>query len=300
MEHRKILLTGWTGNTGDIVLRMLLEMGISENNVVGISRNKPHKAYSTGVLCETLDLGDEESVGRLFQRYSFTHVIHTANIRYSPLILRLADETRVKQAILVHTTGIYSRYQQYSHLYQKIEQSILGGVYENTSYTIVRPTMIYGNSLDHNMHKLILFLERFRVYPLFGNGTSLLQPVHVEDLSKAIVSCIDNPMTYNRVFDLSGGSIVSYKRIISLIALGLNRKIVPLKLPVSFSIVILRILKSLFRNVPINIEQVKRLQEDKVYSHDSAMELLNFRPRSFEQGIMEEIRGMREEGLLKK
>src|SRR3712207_9439397 len=49
------------------------------------------------------------------------------------------------------------------------------------AYTIARPSMIYGSELDKNVHRLLRFLDRSPVFPMFGSGENLWQPVRSEE-----------------------------------------------------------------------------------------------------------------------
>lgn len=283
-----ILITGFSGNTGRIVLeKILLEHNAS--NILGITRKKDSKNKNP-INTENIALENTEELRKVFEKYTIRQIIHVANIRYSPIIMQLADEYKVDKVVLVHTTGVYSKYRDYSSLYKEIEDKILSSSYVNTNYVILRPTMIYGNERDHNMHKLIKFLKKFPIFPVFGDGSALMQPVHVEDLADAIYRAHSQSEIKNDDFDLSGGSIVEYKKVLKLIAEGLNKKVLFLFIPIKLAIYSAKIYNKLFKRAIITVEQVERLQEDKAYPNDKARKLLGWNPRSFEEGIIQEIK----------
>jgi nucleoside-diphosphate-sugar epimerase len=292
-----ILLTGFTGNTGSIVLEKLLKT-VPANQIVGITRNTDY--FNKHNICvENVALEDEQGVEQLFKKYNFTGIIHIANIRYSPLLMSLANKYKVPKIVLVHTTGIYSKYRAYSKLYKEIEGKILSNSYPNTSYTILRPTMIYGNERDHNMHKLIKFLAKYPVFPVFGDGRALMQPVHVEDLADGIIRAYEKDIANNKDYDLSGGSVVEYRQVLNLITAELNKKVIFIYIPIKLAIFAAKVYNALFgKRAIITVEQVERLQEDKSYSNEKARLELGFSPRPFEQGIVEEINLMKKKGLI--
>lgn len=292
-----ILVTGWNGNTGSIVVRALLEKGVK---IVGLSRSIERK--NSDFPTEQADLAHKDSVEAVFRKYAFQAVIHIANIRFSPTIMELAEQYKVPYVILVHTTGIYSRYRHYSSLYKEIEQSIITRAYNHTRYTILRPSMIYGNDRDYNMHKLIKTLSKVPIFPVFGRGSSRMQPIHVEDLGMAIVQCFERcETTANRAYDLSGGSVVTYKETIQLILSEVQRKVWLVHIPLGLTTKLVGLYEKLSSKIGkpiITKEQVERLQEDKVYSHDAAKADFNFHPRSFETGIRQEVELLKGKGLL--
>ncbi|MBU0906398.1 MAG: NAD-dependent epimerase/dehydratase [Firmicutes bacterium] len=292
-----ILITGFTGNTGSIVLKRLLKTTKPED-IIGFSRKKL-KNNNFSIKNFVGDLNDFKSLDELFRKFPIKSIIHIANIKYSPVLLQKANEFHIKKVVLIHTTGVYSKYRSYSTLYREIESEILNNSYPNTNYLILRPTMIYGNHRDHNMHKLIKFINKSPVFPVFGDGSSLMQPVHVEDLADAIIAAHQSEELINEDFDLSGGSVVTYKEVITIIKNGLEKKTKLLYIPIKYAILGAKILGKVMAKPIISVEQVERLQEDKAYSNIKAMDLLGYKPRNFNEGIIQEIKILKTKGIIK-
>ena len=157
--------------------------------------------------------------------------------------------------------------------------------------TILRPTMIYGSSGDRNMYRLITYLARHRFFPLFGNGSNLMQPVHARDLGNAYYDVLINPdTTRNKEYDLSGKEPLTYRDIILCISRELNRKIILIPVPFQLSLLAAKLYNFLFRSrAIISVEQVLRMREDKAFSHEAAARDFGYDPLSFEEGIREEV-----------
>lgn len=81
----------------------------------------------------------------------------------------------------VHVAGI-----QYAP--RRVERLVLES---GLRWTIVRPSMIYGSELDHNMHKLLRFLDCSPVYPVFGSGQNLWQPSFYEGLAQGVLASLE-------------------------------------------------------------------------------------------------------------
>ena len=158
--------------------------------------------------------------------------------------------------------------------------------------------MIYGSHRDKNLHKLIRFCDRNQFFPIFGNGNCQLQPIHADDLAQAILATLQNP-TIEGDYNLSGGSIVRFQNLISLLEKLLHKPIrkvfIPLPLGVGFATTAEFLLGE---RSPIRREQVLRLQEDKAYAHDRAAQDLKFQPRSLEEGLQQEIALLQQEGVI--
>jgi nucleoside-diphosphate-sugar epimerase len=135
-------------------------------------------------------------------------VMHIYNIHHSPVIVQTAIENKVKRAILVHTTGIYSNFKYASQGYKDIEKGVAELTADPdcpTKITILRPTMIYGDLCDSNMSKFIKMIDRLRIMPVINGGKSLIQPVNARDLGKAFYIVLMTPdRTEDKAYDLSG------------------------------------------------------------------------------------------------
>lgn len=292
-----ILVTGISGNTGTSVLKTLCGL-VPRKEIVGIVRSQQYQ-NQFDIQIEYGDLSDLNFLETVYQKYSITEIIHVANIRLSQNIMQLSEKYKVKRNILVHTTGVYSKYQEYNSLYNQIEKDVMKNTYEHTSFVIVRPSMIYGNERDYNMHKLVKFLSWFPLFPIFGDGKSLMQPIHVEDLAKAIVQVFERKDIINEGFNITGKSVLEYQQIVEMIATYLNKSVYLIKIPIPLAIFLAKCAKIILRKSIITIEQIERLQEDKAYSHEKAVEVFGFSPRTFEQGIKEEIELLKSKGLIK-
>lgn len=286
-----ILVTGATGHTGRFVVQQLLER-FPPTRIRCLVRPTSDHAFLKR-LSVSLAVGNLESEADVWAAMQGVEtVIHIANIRFSPVVATAAAACGAHHVVLVHTTGMFSRYQEYAAEYQRIEETVCALLNrERVNYTIIRPTMIYGGFRDYNFHKLILVLSRVPVFPLFGDGNGRMQPVHAEDLATSIVNSVHNPQAYNRSFNVSGGSVHTYREILVMVSRLLGRRVLLVSIPLQLSIWLVRLLSSL-RLSPVTVEQVKRLSEDKVFDHSPAREALGFRPRDLETGLRQQMREM--------
>ena len=285
-----LYITGITGHTGSWLLKRLIK-----ENYKGPIRCVVRKGSDTSLIDQS-DLNIEKVYGDLddaaFLKESIKGVktiIHISWIMHSPKIVEAAIANNVNWAILVHTTGRFSKYKSASEEYINIEDSILE-LKEKINLTVLRPTMIYGSAADGNMIKLIDFLNRFRLFPLFGKGENLMQPVHARDLGNAYYDVLMNPnITMNHNYNLSGKNPLTYKKLIKTVSKKLNKKTVLVTLPLGFSVFSARIYNKITSNALISEEQVLRMQEDKAFSYERAKNDFGYSPIDFEEGIQEEV-----------
>lgn len=101
------------------------------------------------------------------------------------------------------------------------------------TYTILRPTLVYGANNPGNMERLLKLVAKGLPLPLGGinNSRSL---VYVGNLVDAIITCIDHPQAKNQTFIVSDGEDLSTPELIRRIGKAMNKT--PLLLPIPSSL----------------------------------------------------------------
>lgn len=285
-----LYITGITGHTGTWLLKRLIE-----EKYQGPIRCVVREGSNT-TLIDQSGLNIEKVYGDLddsdFLKESMKNVetiIHISWIMHSTKVVEAAIANNINWAILVHTTGRFSKYKSASEGYIQIEESLLK-LKDKINLTVLRPTMIYGSAADRNMIKLIHFLNQSPLFPLFGKGENLMQPVHARDLGNAYYDVLVNPkLTMNNNYNLSGKNPITYKKLIQTVSSKLNKKTILITLPLKFSVFSAKIYNKITSKALISEEQVLRMQEDKAFSYEKAQKDFGYNPIDFEEGIQEEI-----------
>jgi nucleoside-diphosphate-sugar epimerase len=219
-------------------------------------------------------------------------LVHISSIRDSRLLVSTALSAGVRRLILVHTTGIYSKYKEAGEEYRQIDAEVERLCKEaGASLTILRPTMIYGDLRDGNLSTFIKMVDKLRLFPTVNGAKYELQPVWCGDLGRAYYQVMMNPMTTeNKNYDLSGGRPIMLIDMFKVIAnqLGVRNKFISVPFWIAYSgawvIYILSIGNKDMR------EQVQRLVEPRAYSHEAATKDFGYEPLNFEDGIKSEIK----------
>jgi uncharacterized protein YbjT (DUF2867 family) len=287
----KVLISGGTGLLGQGFLRLLREAGRYEVRCF-VRRTSPVERL--GGL--ELAYGDAWDVGSMERALRGTDAfVHVAGIQYTPRVLEAMRRAGVERLVAVSSTSAHSRFESRSAP-RLTNEALLPG--SGLRWTVVRPTMIYGSELDHNMHKLLRFLDRSPVFPLFGSGENLWQPVYYEDLARGLYAALTKPGTEGQTYDLPGLRPLTYLDLVRTAAGALGRKTRIVRLPVEPVRRVLQVAEGLRLRLPVSSEQVLRLREDKAYPYDKAREELGYTPRAFKEGIALEVRRLREIGLV--
>ncbi|WP_084669228.1 NAD-dependent epimerase/dehydratase family protein [Spirulina major] len=292
-------MTGATGLTGKLFLQQLQTV-LPEQKLHCLIRSNSNKEIISDVKLHfnfcTGDSSEQHSWSHILKTISVETIIHLAQLRHVSTILQSLTELNIfPRLIIIGTTGVYSRYNQYSSDYKIAEDELRH--YEGT-YCLLRPTMIYGSHRDKNLHKLIRFCDRHQFFPVFGSGQSLLQPVHADDLAQALLAVLLNPQIEG-AYDLSGGTVVTFLELLALVEKLLGKPVRPLRVPYNLGLWSATLAETLLRErSPIRREQILRLQEDKAYSHEAATRDFGYAPRSLEVGLTQEIEILRAEGII--
>lgn len=295
----KLAITGVTGKSGYYFWNHIIanqEMiqekwpeGINllsrnQEKLENIEKGTLHTYYFTGNLTET-------NVVEAFCKDCDT-LIHIAGIHWSLPLVQAAVKAGIKRLILVHTTGIYSKYKAAGEEYRQIDSQIYKIAKDNNiALTILRPTMIYGDISDRNVVVFIDMINKFKLMPTVNGAHYELQPVHCKDLGKAYFDVLMHPeICNNKDYVLSGGKPIELRQMFEEIAknLGVQRMYISCPYAIAYLgawiIYLLTFAKKDYR------EKVQRLVEPRVYLHDEATKDFGYSPVNFEEGIVDEVK----------
>jgi nucleoside-diphosphate-sugar epimerase len=153
---------------------------------------------------------------------------------------------------------------------------------ENLTFTILRPTLVYGLGRDKNVSVIAGFIQRFAFFPLFGAARGLRQPVHAQDVALCCRAALSAEKAFNRSYNISGGEILTYREMIKLIFSALGRKPRFVTLPLwifRVTVFCLRVLPP-FRHW--STAMAERMNKDLVFDHEDARRDIGFSPRTFQ------------------
>jgi uncharacterized protein YbjT (DUF2867 family) len=290
----KVLLTGATGLLGGALLERLLAEGHEVRCLVREESSRASRLSALRVELARGDAGDARAVSRAL--FGMDALLHVAGIEHAPQVVEAARLAGVRRLVVVGSTSAHSAYEFRSGPKLRMEKLVRES---GLDYTIVRPTMIYGSELDKNVHRLLRFLDRSPVFPVFGSGENLWQPVYYEDCARGVYEALARPVAVGESYDLPGAAPLSYLELVQTAAGALGRKPRIVRLPLEPVRLSLTAAERLRLPLPIRSEQVLRLREDKSYPYDKAERELGYTPRPFREGIALEVARLREIGMVR-
>ncbi len=307
----KLFVTGATGFTGSRVVPLLLNNGYavrclyrasSDRSVIRSALEnadyvKKFELERSGrSLASDLqdeiewaqgDLSDTKALTSAMQGADALVNIASLGFGHADSIIRATNDAGVKRAIFISTTAIFTQLNARSKKVRVAAELAIES--SGLKYTILRPTMIYGSPRDRNMWRLIRFIRYSPIIPVFGDGKSLQQPICVDDVAQAVVSCILNDKTIGKSYNIAGKHPLTYNEVIDTIARQMNKRVWKLHIPSKPVVAMLSLFERFRIPFPIKAEQVLRLNESKDFSYAEAQRDFGFSPLGFEEGIGNEL-----------
>jgi len=290
-----IAVFGGTGFLGRrIVERMLLE-----GAEVRLAARNPYRAHferkssGTGeVVPVPADICNEAStvaavdhcvaavnaVGLYVERGDAT--FQRVHVDGAERLARIAGQVGVSR--LIHISGIGADPQSESDY---VRARAIGESRVRTAFptaTIIRPSVMFGadDSLFSALDQITCWLP---VVPLFGDGTTRLQPVYVDDVAEAVVRALRDPTTNGKTIELGGPQAYSYRSLIEFVLELKQRRRLLLPLPFWVWKALAR-LGAVLPRPPVTAAQVALMMRDNIVSRAQlTFSDLGIQPRSIRE-----------------
>jgi nucleoside-diphosphate-sugar epimerase len=270
----KILLVGGTGFLGSFVAARLVD-----RDAVVMARPTSDRS----VLPEGLEVRPGDLVSPL-PLEGISTLVYCASMGFGhvPALVRQLEAGGIKRAVFVSTTAIFTSLPSSSRAVRLEAEAAVRTA--SLDWTLLRPTMIYGNARDRNISRLLRFLKRWPIFPVCGNA--LWQPIYVEDLADAVVASLDSPASVGKAYNLAGAAPTSFRDLVRTAARAIGRRVVLVPVPIAAAVLGARMTRI------VSPEQVRRLAEDKAFAYTDAARDFGFGPHSFETGVRLEVRAL--------
>lgn len=286
LKYKGIIVTGANGFTGRYVCKRLISKGIKFSVILRPGTNT-NWFSNRNIKTFYGDLNNHEDISNIFRNFECLINIASLGFGSAQSIIKASEKNSLKRTIFISSTSIYTLLNAKSKSVRMEAEDLIKK--SKLNWTIIRPTMIYGSPKDRNMIKLIKWIDKVKILPIFGQGNSLQQPVNVKDLAWFIVAVIDKNEAFRNEFNISGKEPITFNQIVIQISKNLHRNPIKIYLPKIIFSRIFYFFEFLNIKLPIKSEQINRLNEDKVFSHHKATCLIGYNPMSFKQGILREI-----------
>jgi uncharacterized protein YbjT (DUF2867 family) len=151
------------------------------------------------------------------------HAVHVEGAQ------RVAVEARrlgVEQ--LVHISGIGADAQSRSPYIRSRGQGELAVRTAYPGAILVRPAVMFGPD-DAFLTVILKLIQRLPAYPIFGSGTTKLQPAHVDDVAEAVARIVQRAERDPITIECGGPQVYTYRDLVRSVAheAGLKSRLIP-------------------------------------------------------------------------
>ena len=152
------------------------------------------------------------------------------------------------------------------------------------TWTVLRPTLVYDGRGDRNVARMIRLVRRARVLPIARPSSGLRQPIHVDDIAKAILGALDEPRAADRAFDIAGGEVLTYRAMAERVfaSQGLKPRFVVLPVPLLRFAFGAAARVGILRETGFGSAVFARMNQDLVFDVAEGLDVLGYAPRGFQ------------------
>lgn len=288
-----LLVTGGTGFIGQTLIRQLIASSYQVRSLIKPSKTTPNLPKGVPVDVVVASLTDMGGVRAAMK--GVNTVIHlvsgenkgsktdllSVDIQSTRVITAAAAESGVERILYMSHLGA-DRASAYPTLKTK-------GIAENyikasgIDYTIFRSSLVYGPS-DHLTTGIQDLLQATPfIFFLPGDGSTVLQPIWIEDLVGCILSALEDNKTRDKVYEIGGGEYLTIHEIVEIIQhkIGLKKKIIHLH--PAYLRMITVFFEHVFPSFPVSTFWLDYLSANRTSSIDSLTREFGILPARFAQ-----------------
>lgn len=289
-----ILITGGTGFIGQHLVRQLVSQGYEVRLLLRPSHRSPNLPTGLPVQVAVSSFKDPRSLRAALK--GINTVIHLAgteslgiksdldgvDIEGTRAISSAAREVGVDRILFLSHIGA-DKASAFPVLKAKaIAENLI--THSGIPYTIFRTAMVYGP----NDHFTLSFSRMIDMSPYVflipGDGSNMMQPIHIQDLVACIIASLENPESANRFYSIGGGESLSFLTIIQTIMDKINkhRRIIPI-MPGYLRVISVWLEQN--RRFPVSAYWIDYLAVDRTCALDSLSRDFNLIPARFHQSL---------------
>ena len=203
------------------------------------------------------------------------------NVVATKNILEVMKHSKVKYIVHVSSAAVKSvRLDDYAQTKKIGEESVTTS---GISYSVLRPSLMYGLFDNKNVGWLINFMKKIPLFPIPGNGNYPRQPVFVEDFAKILLHLAKHKLK-NKIYAINGDTI-NYIDMVKAIKKSRNLNSILVYLPLFIFIFLMRVYNGIFQKKDFTPDQVKSLTSGDVFEDFKWWNEFDIEKTSFKDGL---------------
>jgi nucleoside-diphosphate-sugar epimerase len=263
-----VFVTGATGFLGkNFVKKLACDSRI---NKIYLLVRKPLAPRASGRI--EYITGDLDSIKNIVLGDKIDAVVHLAaairsddptesyrvNVDGTRNVVDFCNKNKIGRLVFTSSVNVYLKHKgAYSKDKLLAEDTIKAG---GLKYCIFRVGLVYGPT-DPTLCRLIDFIRKYHIAPVFGDGKKLKQPVYIEE----VTDFLRNALFLNRfdyTVDIAGKNAVTYNEMLKLLCRVLNQKAFLFHIPVRLLVTAIEVFKKIGIRIPLNVEQIYHTDEN--------------------------------------
>jgi uncharacterized protein YbjT (DUF2867 family) len=141
-------------------------------------------------------------------------------------------------------------------------------------YAIVRPTWVFGGDRDVLVNNIAWILRRLPLFALPGDGSYLVQPVHVDDVARVCIAQADRDG--DRIVDAAGPETMSFAALVDAVRRAVGSRAPVLHVPPMVMAAAAQALGLLVRDVVLTPDEIQGLTAGLLVSHSPPLGRIAF------------------------
>jgi NADH dehydrogenase len=293
-----ILVTGATGFVGRHLVARLQARG---EQVRPLVRNAAtaQRARATNIEPAIGDVTDPASLERAMEGVDAAiHLVaiivekgsatfERINVQGTRNVVAAARAAGVKRFLHMSANGAQDN-PRYPYLQSKWrgEQAVIESGLPNS---ILRPSLIFGRG-DQFFTTLAMVVRLNPIVPIAGDGTSMFQPIWVEDVCTCFLKMLDDDAYLGRSFDVGGPEQLSYEDLVDIVMRVLGTRKPKIHVPIPLMKPVAAAMEALLPRPPVTPGQLDLLEIDNVTAPNPLPELFGIERPAYLQARLDYIK----------
>jgi len=290
-----ILVTGGTGFIGRALIRHLADVGYPVRALLRPSPKSP--TIPKGVAMEVAVSSLEDERGLRAAMVGVDTVYHLVGVERHGAYAELVeiDIQGTRAVVDAAASAGVERFFYISHLgadrasaYPVFKAKAIAEQFVRRSgidYTIFRTALIFGTNDGFTTGLALLMYTQPLFFMIPGDGSTLVQPLWVEDLATCLTWALDDDNTRNHTIELGGPEYLTFNEVIQTVmdTIGVQRRLLHVRPPYLRGITVL--LENLLPSFPVSVFWLDYLAANRTTALDTMPRIFNLMPSRLSQRL---------------
>ncbi len=269
---------GASGRSGAALCRALVERGAQPVPII----REPARWAAAGMALVPRVARLEDPAGLRAALRDATDVVSTAHARYAAAVIAAAPPSA--RFVFLGST------RKFTHWPDDHGNGVIAGeaafLASARAGVMLHPTMIYGAQGEDNVQRLAALLRRAPVLPLPNGGAALVQPIHQDDVTRAVLAALGRDWDGPHAIVIAGPCPIRYAHFVRAVAAAAGIRPPRIVACPAAPLITLAGLTRLLPFLPtVRTAEIRRLLEDKAFDISPMRAELRCEPMPLEAGL---------------